>query len=200
MESPTCPRCGSSMVLRTARSGRNAGGKFWGCIRYPTCRGTLDHTDNQEAYQDSDINDVFPDYRNQSNRTVPRTIFAAPKKDQLQVQFYQSCGLPESWVKALHHGRVDRGLIQRATQWRLDSPLPKSSGLTRNQQNVISVAQSLLTRGTTPLCLPELEKCVAKEAHAISVSGLESALKELLREPSIPFVPSHFESEEESQF
>lgn len=33
-----CPRCGSSMVLRTAKSGANAGEKFWGCSAYPKCR------------------------------------------------------------------------------------------------------------------------------------------------------------------
>ncbi len=37
---PSCPRCSSSMVRRTARKGRNAGGQFWGCVRYPGCRGT----------------------------------------------------------------------------------------------------------------------------------------------------------------
>lgn len=29
------------MTLRTARSGRNAGGQFWGCTRFPGCRGTV---------------------------------------------------------------------------------------------------------------------------------------------------------------
>jgi ssDNA-binding Zn-finger/Zn-ribbon topoisomerase 1 len=37
----TCPQCGSHMVLRTARRGRNAGGQFWGCQTYPRCKGTL---------------------------------------------------------------------------------------------------------------------------------------------------------------
>jgi len=37
---PSCPRCGSRMVRRVARRGRNAGGAFWGCSRFPTCRGT----------------------------------------------------------------------------------------------------------------------------------------------------------------
>jgi len=35
----TCPQCGSSMVKRTARKGGNAGGEFWGCSKFPTCRG-----------------------------------------------------------------------------------------------------------------------------------------------------------------
>lgn len=37
---PSCPQCGSSMVRRTARRGRNTGNHFWGCSRYPRCRGT----------------------------------------------------------------------------------------------------------------------------------------------------------------
>lgn len=36
---PTCPDCGSQMVSRFARRGRNAGGTFWGCSRYPACLG-----------------------------------------------------------------------------------------------------------------------------------------------------------------
>lgn len=36
---PICPQCGSGMVKRTARKGGNAGGEFWGCSKFPTCRG-----------------------------------------------------------------------------------------------------------------------------------------------------------------
>lgn len=38
--SNTCPRCGSRMVLRVAKKGKHPGTKFWGCSRYPKCRGT----------------------------------------------------------------------------------------------------------------------------------------------------------------
>jgi predicted RNA-binding Zn-ribbon protein involved in translation (DUF1610 family) len=41
-ESPHCPKCGSEMILRTAKSGANAGNKFWGCSKYPNCRGVLE--------------------------------------------------------------------------------------------------------------------------------------------------------------
>ena len=37
---PTCPRCGSSMLLRKARRGASAGADFWGCSTYPACKGT----------------------------------------------------------------------------------------------------------------------------------------------------------------
>ena len=35
-----CPKCGASMVRRTAKQGANAGQAFWGCANYPACRGT----------------------------------------------------------------------------------------------------------------------------------------------------------------
>lgn len=38
--SNACPLCGSSMVQRTARKGKRAGSRFWGCSKYPSCKGT----------------------------------------------------------------------------------------------------------------------------------------------------------------
>jgi restriction system protein len=39
-DAPPCPVCGSPMVLKTAGKGPHAGSKFWGCPRFPRCRGT----------------------------------------------------------------------------------------------------------------------------------------------------------------
>lgn len=36
---PSCPQCNAPMVKRTAKKGRHAGQAFWGCPRYPSCRG-----------------------------------------------------------------------------------------------------------------------------------------------------------------
>jgi len=33
-----CPKCGSPMVIRTARRGLGTGKQFWGCSAYPKCR------------------------------------------------------------------------------------------------------------------------------------------------------------------
>ena len=38
---PHCPKCGSGMVLRNARKGKNAGNTFWGCTQFPSCRGIV---------------------------------------------------------------------------------------------------------------------------------------------------------------
>ena len=37
---PECPQCGGEMVQRTAKKGPTAGAAFWGCSRYPNCRGS----------------------------------------------------------------------------------------------------------------------------------------------------------------
>jgi DNA-binding helix-hairpin-helix protein with protein kinase domain len=36
-----CPRCGSPMVRRIARHRGAAGRQFWGCTRFPLCKGTI---------------------------------------------------------------------------------------------------------------------------------------------------------------
>lgn len=38
---PVCPKCGSSMVLRIARRGDQAGKSFYGCSTYPKCNGVV---------------------------------------------------------------------------------------------------------------------------------------------------------------
>ena len=38
---PACPHCSSPMVRRVAKSGENAGKEFWGCTKFPACRGVV---------------------------------------------------------------------------------------------------------------------------------------------------------------
>jgi four helix bundle suffix protein len=38
---PKCPQCGNSMVLRSVKNGKNAGNQFWGCSKYPECKGVI---------------------------------------------------------------------------------------------------------------------------------------------------------------
>lgn len=40
-KSRLCPKCGSELVLRTAKKGANAGNQFYGCSNYPKCRYTV---------------------------------------------------------------------------------------------------------------------------------------------------------------
>lgn len=38
---PTCPKCGSDMVKRVAKSGNRQEQSFWGCGKFPKCRGIV---------------------------------------------------------------------------------------------------------------------------------------------------------------
>ncbi|MEN9469258.1 MAG: hypothetical protein RL630_991 [Verrucomicrobiota bacterium] len=40
LQPPNCPSCGALMALRTAKSGKTPGSQFWGCTKYPDCKGT----------------------------------------------------------------------------------------------------------------------------------------------------------------
>ena len=44
---PACPACASPMVLRSARRGASAGSEFWGCTKYPACKGTRPKVSSQ---------------------------------------------------------------------------------------------------------------------------------------------------------
>lgn len=39
---PACPNCGEAMVLRTSKKDKN---KFWGCPKYPSCKGIRQATE-----------------------------------------------------------------------------------------------------------------------------------------------------------
>jgi len=40
-----CQNCGAKLVVRTARRGKNAGNKFWGCSSFPKCTFTKAYTE-----------------------------------------------------------------------------------------------------------------------------------------------------------
>ena len=39
--SPACPNCGFPMKQKQAKKGQYTGQLFWGCCRYPSCKGKI---------------------------------------------------------------------------------------------------------------------------------------------------------------
>ena len=39
----SCPKCGSAMILREAKKGKNIGNKFWGCSNFPKFRAVVNN-------------------------------------------------------------------------------------------------------------------------------------------------------------
>ena len=60
---PPCPVCGQPMVQRLARKGPHANQPFWGCPRYPDCKGTRPCTppDKSAPSDKSDQSDQHPE-------------------------------------------------------------------------------------------------------------------------------------------
>jgi len=60
------------MVLRTARNGKNAGTKFWGCSDYPTCKATrpYDEKATESKQSQSAVNNVDTKDQHYSVSTV----------------------------------------------------------------------------------------------------------------------------------
>jgi four helix bundle suffix protein len=56
-DTPRCPSCGKPMHRRTARKGPHAGHPFWGCTRYPDCRGIREITDDPGTSERPDKSD-----------------------------------------------------------------------------------------------------------------------------------------------
>ena len=47
-----CPKCGSSLVIRMAKKGPNAGNEFWGCSGFLRCRYTAPMKNSEKNHMD----------------------------------------------------------------------------------------------------------------------------------------------------
>ena len=158
-ENPKCPECGSPMSLRTAKSGRNAGGQFWGCTRYRACRGTL----NVEGAP---------------SRTAASAVYGA-----LPVTWMEGAGLREHVAEYVSIGALpgvvrddlpknpalERLLSQTLLLYRQD----RASFPSDHSGMVSGLLVKLLQRGRTPL--PTL----GVECEALRVNGILDKVDDL---------------------
>ena len=130
-DNPECPNCNGPMILRNPRAGRNAGNRFWGCERYPKCRGTVN------------VSDVLPQTGNRLG-----WLEAVEREHGASVRFLQTSGIPWRFVKTLQAGLSEPAMLNAVSQWRIDGP-PVVDGLALplNWDPVLAVAENLLTRG-----------------------------------------------------
>ena len=55
----SCPWCGNRLVVRTAKQGKNAGKKFYGCSNYPNCKYTKEWDGKEPTSDAKDISIEF---------------------------------------------------------------------------------------------------------------------------------------------
>jgi ATP-dependent DNA helicase RecQ len=157
-----CPKCGAEMELRMAKKGPNAGKQFWGCSKYPICRGIL-------AYDDTNgtgggglapapaIGD--------SLRSLPRPVMCRARESLQQVRLFESIALPLPLLKRVRARELapDDSLWQFLSQWRLDFPTsipaPYMDG---PAQRTLAVLEKVLLRGRMTVLSESLESCIAE--------------------------------------
>lgn len=154
MSSPSCPVCSSKMILRTAKRGSNAGSQFWGCSRFPKCRGTVDqHNKGEEKFSDSASTNEDPET---SNRKVIWYDNLVRKNYNSE---YITLGSAPHFLGELNLNSIGKF----CNQFNLLSK-KVSIGSPDNDANFIgAILQKLLTRGDLPYCSLGIEESLASQ-------------------------------------
>ena len=174
MENPTCPICGSPTKLQTAKKGRFTGQQFYGCIRYPKCKGLINISDNQ--------NDNSNNISNNGNLTkeklsLPRNFIARPRINGYQLRFFESVSVSELILDKILENDVQDDIKKIFSQWRIDYPVPQNPpSFNENEKQIVSVIEKILTRGSLTLSSPFLEekfhKRFEQNVESMNIEGL----------------------------
>ncbi|MEJ5276975.1 MAG: RecQ family ATP-dependent DNA helicase [Thermogemmata sp.] len=127
----------------------------------------------------------------------PTEVKARARTLGAQCQFVQACGLPPAYVELLHDQDVPRSIIRAVAQWRLDYPDTRIANPKSDHENILAVAYSLLTRGTTPFCTPSFEHALGEAATSPQSAPVIEALRRVALVPSCRLTFSAFDSLEE---
>ncbi len=183
------------MMLKTARKGKNAGGQFYGCGKYPVCKGTL-----SILGEATDAGNLITGATTSRPRDTVREVVIAPRHQGWQARVFQSASLPGSLVRAVHEGDVERTVVRNFAHWRLDYPLPKTIVSHAGLLSVIAVAESLLSRGAIPVCSREIERLLNTSATGTSREEIRDALLDVSLSPTIRLKQVEFDSKAEELF
>ena len=212
---PPCPECNSPMKIRTAGRGPNAGNQFWGCSRYPACRGTRDIGPADASEQaapaaqarNASVTRATPTPALANDPSLrwalPCEVVARASVAGNQVAFFQSNQQAACIVDAAYSEQIDRSLLALGSQWRLEFPPPKSgSRLTSEERTLLSIVEKLATRGTFSYTTPALERFILDRAglKEIPQGSLGLAARAAAVNLPYPYRPGSFDSDEERQF
>lgn len=160
MSTPRCPVHNVEMVLKTAKKGRNAGGKFWGCPTWPItkCRETLPFTEDGNGESAETTKPNLSLYSQ-----LPRSFSARSRFEGFQVRFFESVAVSETSLENILESELSETSLRAFSQWRVDyPPNERITPWKERERQAISVAEKLLTRGRLTLCSPSLEQKYTK--------------------------------------
>ncbi len=205
------------MVRRTAGRGPNAGNQFWGCSRYPACRGTRDIGPADAPEQAApaaqarnasvSATGAAPTSTLASDPSLrwalPREVVARASTPSNQVAFFQSNQQAAYIVDAAYSEQIDRSLLALGSQWRLEFPPPKpGSQPTPEERTLLSIVEKLATRGTFSYTTLALEEFILDRTglRGIPQGSLGPAVRAATVDMTYPHKPGSFDSDEERQF
>lgn len=160
------------MELRSAKKGPRAGNRFWGCTKFPDCRGTRDLDDTQAATYAPSLNPPETDYRHQE----PKTQLAVSWSDRIAragwfTEYTAIGSFPEFAVEAL--GRPNEPLSRLVSQSQLLTKKDRPRTSNANARFAAGLLLKILQRGHAPL--PTL----SIESAALDKNGLLDEVEEL---------------------
>ncbi|WP_255612677.1 RecQ family ATP-dependent DNA helicase [Alcanivorax sp. 1008] len=170
MTSPSCPKCGSAMMLRMARKGQNAGNQFWGCTKYPGCKGTRHFEDG-----DSELDEL-------AAAELPEVEEASSKVDHLSPVDWRNGTPRPGWDSLYASVGALPGFLKScsAAKNRRVEKLLSDTAIFRNTAHVgdgvfqdgleftVQVVLKLLQRGLAPLPTLGLESAAAAALNGLS--------------------------------
>lgn len=192
MPEKTCPDCGSPMKVRTARRGRNAGGRFYGCTRYPACKGTQDYEDESEDSPE-------PGGTSESADT-PRQLRASERLAGNEVRFFQSVSITRA-AHVLLINEADPSAIQSFSQWRLDAPATGSTPRDPRVNGVLAVLDKIFSRSKITWSTRRVEQILGDRLELPDEYATGAVREETLVTDACVSSPyTRFDSDEERLF
>ena len=162
--SPECPNCGSRMKIKIAKKGFNAGNEFWGCTRFPQCRGTV-------SIQKSGAEPAVKPRR--SSSSLPVSWPEGFLRDGFTPQYVSVGAIPGIFRKQLESPKSNK-LNQALSQFCLLSSKARERQSGSSHTRLCGyLVRKILQRGLNPL--PTLRV----EQEAIRLHGALNSVKDL---------------------
>lgn len=143
------------MVLRTAKRGPNAGGKFYGCSRYPNCKATIPFESMAPGSEEASEKEKC----SLTETFFPRTLIARERFQNYRVRFFETVAISKDLLERIRSEDIEDEILKAFSQWRIDFPTGESKFTPSEKQcQIISVLEKILTRGRITLPYPQVEK------------------------------------------
>jgi hypothetical protein len=194
-EPPNCPDCSSPMVRRRAARGPRAGREFWGCSRFPACKGIV----NIDAQKVSMPDGGSAEPPAEADLSSPDLVGAAVPVARVQwsdvsnrrdgwITDYVPCGGSlRAWSKELRDA-ARRDLDTAWFAWPLfpDAYQPADESTAR----VLGMMRKIILRGSLPPLIPAAEQLVLER---LGIHVKEPLPGEIVRRPVVSLRAEHYE-------